>query len=50
MLDAYKSNPKLIQQQYLKVLDVKADSKKNDDAYAELMKKMDHKKVYDAYD
>ena len=41
MLDAYKSNPKLIKQPVFKVLDAKAkaDSKKIDDAYAKLMKK-----------
>ena len=52
MLDAYKLNPQLIKQPYLKVLDAKAkaDSKKIDDAYAEVMKKMDNKKIYDVYD
>ena len=41
MLDAYKSNPKLIKQPVFKVLDAKAkaDSKKIDDVYAELMEK-----------
>ena len=52
MLDAYKLNPQLIKQPYLKVLHAKAkaDSKKIDDAYAEVMKKMDNKKIYDVYD
>ena len=51
MLDACKSNPKLIKQPYFKVLDTKgkSDSKKIDGAYAELMKKMGHKKIYDVY-
>ena len=42
MLDAYQSNPKLIKQPVFKVLDAKAkaDSKKIDDAYAKLMKKL----------
>ena len=46
MLDAYKSNPKLIKQPVFKVLDAKAkgDSKKIDDVYAKLMKKSKNQK------
>lgn len=51
MLDAYKSNPKLVKQPYFKALDTKgkSDSKKIDGAYVELMKIMGHKKIYDVY-